>query len=141
MAGGVIYVLLGVLVVAAVVWWLVARGGKRYGLNESDKHQVKETWANIEATLQEDNESAYARVIVEADKLLDFALKQRGVPGEAMGERLRNGKRFLKSIDGVWQAHKLRNQLAHDMGTKLNRNEVERALKWFKQGLKELGAF
>ena len=78
--------------------------------------------------------------VMEADKLLDKALTERHFAGETMGERLKSAKGSFMKNDAVWQAHKLRNRLAHEQDVKLNIVVVEQALRAFKNGLKDLGA-
>jgi hypothetical protein len=53
--------------------------------------------------------------IIEADILLDGLLKERGYAGNSLGERLRSiTPAQLSSIDDAWEAHKVRNQIAHE---------------------------
>jgi len=78
--------------------------------------------------------------IMNADKLLDTALKERGIAGTTMGERLKNSGSHLRNIDGVWRAHKLRNRIAHDDSVAVTKRQANDALKIFKQALTDLGA-
>lgn len=78
--------------------------------------------------------------IIDADKLLDEALKKRGFRGKTVGERLVAAQRHLSDNDAVWQAHKLRNKLVHEHGIKLRKNDTKRALAGFRQALRDLGA-
>ncbi len=78
--------------------------------------------------------------IVDADKLLDLALKKRHFRGKTMGERLVSAQRIISDNDSVWYAHKLRNRLVHEPGVRLKKREAQTALAGFKQGLKDLGA-
>lgn len=136
MAEGVVYIALAVLVAALVAWWLVSKGiGKRYGLSDADKRRVQETWTNIETMLTEGKES---QAIMEADKLLDFVLEHKGVPGENIGERLKNGKFLFRDIDTAWRAHKVRNQVVHDLDIKVSAHQARQTLDLFKRTLKDL---
>jgi hypothetical protein len=78
--------------------------------------------------------------VIDADKLLDEALKRRGFKGKTMGERLVSAQRSITDNDSVWYAHKLRNRLVHEPGVKLKKTEAQNALSGFRQGLKDLGA-
>ena len=78
--------------------------------------------------------------VIDADKLLDEALKKRHYKGKTMGVRLVHAQRSLKNNDSVWYAHKLRNRLVHEPGMKLKESEAKRALSGFRDGLKDLGA-
>ncbi len=78
--------------------------------------------------------------IIDADKLLDEALKQNRIKGKTMGERLVTVQRSLSDNDGVWYAHKLRNKIVHEQYDKLKEQDVKQALVGFRQALKDLGA-
>lgn len=78
--------------------------------------------------------------VIDADKLLDDALKKRHFRGKTMGERLVSAQRSLSDNDAVWYAHKLRNRLVHEPDIKLKKKEAQTALTGFRQGLKDLGA-
>jgi hypothetical protein len=79
--------------------------------------------------------------VIDADKLLDDALKKRNFRGKTMGERLVAAQRTLSDNDAVWYAHKLRNRLVHEPEVRLKKNEAQVALAGFKKGLHDLGAF
>jgi hypothetical protein len=57
-----------------------------------------------------------------------------------MGERLVAAQRSLTDNDGVWYAHKLRNQLVHQVDVKLKKRDIKHALIGIGQALKDLGA-
>lgn len=78
--------------------------------------------------------------IINADKLLDEALKKSNFKGKTMGERLVAAQRSLSDNDGVWFAHKLRNKLVHESDTKLLEVDVKEALLALRQALRDLGA-
>jgi hypothetical protein len=78
--------------------------------------------------------------VIDADKLLDEALKKKKYKGKSMGERLVKAQRDLTDNDGVWNGHKLRNRLVHEEKVRLKEKEVKEALVGFRQALKDLGA-
>lgn len=112
---------------------------KQRGLAEHDRAKIKAAWENLELLAQGDNESEWVKAIFEADKLLDYALKQRRVAGNNLGERLKNAKAIFHNVDAAWQGHKLRNELAHNLDSQLTRPQVERAMNNFKNALRQLG--
>jgi hypothetical protein len=79
--------------------------------------------------------------VIDADKLLDEALRRHHFKGKTMGERLVSAQRIISDNDAVWYAHKLRNRLVHEPNVRLKKKEAQTALAGFKQGLKDLGAF
>lgn len=61
-----------------------------------------------------DNPTDWKLAIIEADIILDELLKEAGYGGISLGERLRSiSPTQLQSLDDAWQAHKVRNQIAH----------------------------
>ena len=78
--------------------------------------------------------------VINADKLLDEALRKRHFKGKTMGERLVSAQKTFTNNDGVWHGHKLRNKLVHDDFTNLREDDVKQALVGLRQGLKDLGA-
>lgn len=63
---------------------------------------------------QSDSPNDWKLAIIEADIILDGILKERGYAGTSLGERLRSiTPSQLSTIDDAWEAHKVRNQIAH----------------------------
>lgn len=81
----------------------------------------------------------WASAIIEADALLDSALKKRGYKGKTMGERLVSAEKAFTSIDTLWAAHKLKNKLENEQQVNLSLDEVKSALIAFRQGLRDVG--
>lgn len=84
----------------------------------------------------------WPQAIVEADKLLDDALKGARFKGKTTGERLVAAQRTLSNNEGVWLGHKLRNRIVQeDVDVrKLKKQDVLEALNGFRQALRDLGA-
>ena len=78
--------------------------------------------------------------VINADKLLDEALKRRRFKGKTMGERMVSAQRQLSDNDGAWFAHKLRNRLVHETDVKLKEADVKKALLGIRAAIRDLGA-
>jgi hypothetical protein len=78
--------------------------------------------------------------IINADKLLDDALKKRKYKGKTMGERMVSAQHDISDNDSMWFGHKLRNKLVHEDMKKLKKKDVMTALIGFREALKDLGA-
>lgn len=76
--------------------------------------------------------------LLEADKLLDFVLKKKGYQG-TVADKLRKAEKAFSHKDHVWEAHKLRNRAAHEVGFEVTENETRKAISYIKQALWELG--
>ena len=105
-----------------------------------DQNKYRSRWMGIESRLQKDDENSYTVCIFEADKLLDQALRDRGMSGKTMGERMKQFQGKWTNGNGVWAAHKLRNKLAHEADARVDYERTRQALVAFKQGLKDVGA-
>jgi transposase len=125
--------LIGALLLAAMT--LTKKGGARLDV---DKYRSK--WLAIENQLKRDEVSSFHLSVLNADKLLDQALRERGVKGETMGERMKTIKDTWTNANAVWTAHKLRNQIAHESDVQVSYDDARRALASFKQALKDVGA-
>ena len=86
------------------------------------------------------SKDTWPQAIMDADKLLDEALKKRRFGGKSMGERLTKAQRLIKNNEGVWFGHKLRSKLEADSTAKLKETDVKQALVGIRQALKDLGA-
>lgn len=130
--------LVGVLVVGAllaVVLMLTRRGHVHLNV---DKYRTR--WMTIEQSLSRDEPSSHQLCVLNADKLLDQALREKGISGDTMGERMKTQQSVWSNANAVWGAHKLRNQIAHEHDIKVSYDDAKRALAAFKQALKDIGA-
>ena len=131
--------LVAVLVVAVLVFVAIALTKKRNPVFDKEEYQI--AFLKIENTLKRENELSYAAVIVNADKLLDKALCEMGIPGRTMGDRLKKiGKEKFSQLNAVWYAHKIRNQIAHEHDFHVDYNQAKHALMTYRQALRDLGA-
>lgn len=109
--------------------------GKSRGLDQS--FYISQ-WAEIEGMLSIPGRGKTA--VMEADKLLDHALKAKGARGQNMGERLRSSGKWFSNLNAIWSAHKMRNILAHEAGTEIPHSQLELSVRQLQQGLRDLGA-
>ncbi|HUC87173.1 MAG TPA: hypothetical protein VMR75_02510 [Candidatus Saccharimonadales bacterium] len=115
------------------------RSGSSAHAGAVDRDFVTRKWAAIE-TMTAGTGSSLRDAVSEADKLLDYALRQSGVGGETMGERLKNSGRRFSDLDAIWRAHKVRNALAHEADFDLVPSQAREAVQDFERGLHDLGA-
>lgn len=127
----------GALLVALILFGVLAKFARRP--QALDRQYYENQWQRI-MQLQQGREVEWHVAIMDADKLLDKALQARGFRGQTMGERLKSARNTLRDNNAVWQAHKLRNRLAHESDVHLNAGQVATALSGLKGGLKDLGA-
>lgn len=124
-----IIVLIGVIVLAVYL---------RRRPKKCDNAKYKLKWDALQSMLPDSK--MWPLAIIDADKLLEDALKTRKYKGKTMGERLVSAQHDIANNDKVWFAHKLRNKLVHDQDVKLHKNDVKEALLGIRAALKDLGA-
>jgi hypothetical protein len=106
------------------------------------RKQAQESWRRIEEQFYRGGESDLKVAILEADKLLNNALREAGIMGIQLGDRLKKTNTSqVPNLNELWQAHKLRNQIAHESNFKLKRDLAERALGIYETALRNLGIF
>ena len=138
MDGGVITFILAILIVAVFVFVAILLTGKRKYTFNKEAYQAR--FLAIENKLKQDSPATWTVVVIEADKLLDKALVEMGVPGKTMGDRLKRCNGKFENINAVWRVHKLRNTLAHEAGFEISYKQAHNALGIYKQAMKDLGA-
>lgn len=114
----------------------------RIGLGAQDTQEIKRKWGEIENLMRLGRPSNFKTAIFEADKLLDHVLKLYGYKGQTMGDRMKMipRSRFAKDFfDDMWQAHKVRNEMLHNMNYEVMDFEARSAIAKFKNVLRELG--
>lgn len=101
------------------------------------KEEAKKEWIKVQQHFFKGDENDLKIAVIEADKLLEEALREAGVRGTSLGERLKSLKPGqIPNLDQVWQAHRLRNDIVHQSTFKLRRDLAERALKIYEDTLK-----
>jgi len=98
----------------------------------------KERWLELQKNCAD--KKTWPLAIIDADNLLDKALRARKYKGKTTGERLVAAQRDLSANDSVWFGHKLRNKIVHEDVRKLRKQDVLEALSGFRQALRDLGA-
>lgn len=104
-----------------------------------EKTKEKLRWETIVRHSQSDNENDWRHAIMDADILLDELLDSLGYRGDTMGDKMKQVERSdFNTIDLAWEAHKVRNRIAHEGSQmQLNEREVRRTIGLFEQVFKE----
>ena len=134
----VIFLCAAIVIVGILVYVAITISGNRPHSFDVEEYQV--AWLKIENGLSRENLLSPNIAIINADKLLDKAMNEMGVPGKTMGERLKKLGPKFSQLNSVWYAHKIRNQIAHEPNFTADYNQAKHALATYKQALKDLGA-
>lgn len=119
-----------ILFMGLIVW----TQSKRRKISAKDHARILTHWKKVVNEQAQDPKAA----ILEADKVLDEVLRLKGFTG-SLGEKLKKAESLFSQINEVWNAHKLRNRIAHELNLSLEDRQVRQALQAFEKGLKDLG--
>lgn len=139
--GKVVLVLVGltfVFFIIRAVWSFLRRLFAGNRIDGMDRKAILARWTEIERMLDTGGEMHLKIAVMEADKLLDHALKAMAMPGKTLGERLKYAAYKYPNIRNVWGAHRLRNSLAHEASFYLDPAMAKRAVRDFKEALRTL---
>src|SRR3990170_2974914 len=114
--------------------------GEDFGkIPESEKREVPKKWQSVLDKASSPTPSDWKLAVIEADTIMDDILKKMRLEGNSFGDRLKQLDRSkLNSIDNLWDAHKIRNLIAHDPNRPVSRQEIDRAIDGYEKALDEL---
>ena len=125
-----IFIAVDVLIVLYIMYKRFLRGK----ISEKDKKNIQKTWKEI--IRQKDKKHA----IMDADKLLDHALHLFGYRG-SLGSKLKKSDRLFKKINKLWAAHKIRNNIAHQINYEVDEKTYRSTMLTFKEAFQDLKLF
>lgn len=123
-----------VLLDSIIVIWVVLKKFKAKAFRSEELQYIRSHWMIIVNSL----DSHPKQAVLDADKLLDYALSKKGFAG-SVGEKLKAAGPRFSDLDGVWRAHKLRNHVAHELSD-IELHAAKAAINNFKKALNDLGA-
>lgn len=105
---------------------------------EGAEDKVNQDWEKIVSALESDNPSDWKVAIIEADTMLDALVANLGYRGDNLGDRLKmvEPSDFL-TLNDAWEAHKVRNAIAHEGGYELNKRETQRVIGLYENVFRE----
>lgn len=100
---------------------------------------INPKWERIVAHVESQNENDWRLAILEADIMLAEILERLSLPGETMGEKLKAVEQSdFTTINLAWEAHKIRNQIAHEGSDfSLSQREARRVIDMYRQVFEE----
>jgi hypothetical protein len=135
----ILYLFIAIIVIAAIAFgiWKIKRLFTRPEMYGLSREEIMERWGMIRKTGTQGIMGAKL-AIMEADTLLDSALKSMTMPGTTLGERLKVACYKYPKLRNVWWAHKLRNQLVHESSFQIGQRQANQALDEYEKALKTL---
>lgn len=102
-----------------------------------NKVYFQKRWTKLEQLCID--QKSWCQVVIDADNLLNEALKKKHYKGKTTGERLVSAQRQLSSNHTVWYGHKLRTKIEEKELKKISKKDAKVALSGFHKALKDIG--
>jgi hypothetical protein len=120
-----------------IIGFFMTRSPKRKSWNKEVLSKLHEL-----TILSSNADTVYVKnAIMEADKLLDFALERNSVQGDTLGEKLGKAQNVFtnkENLERAWNGHKVRNSLAHDINFRADTKQLREAFSELSAGIKDL---
>jgi len=146
-------VILSILLIATVV--VLSMRVRRIVVALKEKYQTPETsafvrskeersrgnirWERVEELVSSSEPGNWRLAILEADIILTDIVSRMGYEGETLGDRLKQvEKSDFITLDQAWEAHKIRNTIAHEGGDFiLTQREARRVVGLYEEVFRE----
>ena len=100
--------------------------------------EQNEDWLRVLKHLESENPAEWKLAILEADKMLDELVKTLQPHGENLGERLKSIEPSdFDTLQDAWEAHKVRNQIAHEANFTLTKHQTLQTIGRFRRVFEE----
>ena len=108
--------------------------------NKEKERSENPKWHYILTLAESPNDSDWRVAIMEADSMMEDILRERGLSGSTLSELLEGAKESgYRSIQDAWDAHIIRNKIAHEGADfPLSQVEVRRVIKMYQNFFEEL---
>jgi hypothetical protein len=152
---GIISVLLSIICIAIIIFSLVHLVEIQIYDKKEIEHEINKAflkqkeisrnanprWHYVQTLIESPNSSDWRVSIIEADSMMEEMLKEKGLSGSTVSELLEGAKGSgYRSIQDAWDAHLVRNKIAHE-GTDFPISQIEgrRVIKMYQNFFEELG--
>ena len=110
-----------------------------YDENTKGDPALSKKWQSVMSHADSPNPSDWRQAVIEADIMLDDVLSRTGYHGDGVGEKLKGAsKADFKTLDQAWEAHKIRNQIAHEGSDfAMSQHEAKRVINLYRQVFEE----
>ncbi len=152
---GVISSLISLLAIAIIIYSLVRMREIQLEEKREIDHEIHEAlmhdrekeiaenprWHYILTLIESSNDSDWRVAVIEADSMLEEVLREKGFSGDTVNELLEGARSSgYQTIQSAWDAHIVRNQIAHK-GSDFPLSQVEgrRVIKMFQNFFEEAG--
>lgn len=113
-------------------------GYQTTGVSEP-RNDLGARWRTVVEHVDSQNPNDWRQAIIEADIILEEMLRGMGYRGESIGDMLKRvEKADFNTLDQAWEAHNVRNRIAHDgSGFLMSQHEAKRVVALYRQVFEE----
>ena len=104
---------------------------RRRGMSQPSKTKV------INALQSAMSQPDPVRRVMAVDTVLDLALTELGFTG-SLGDKLKKAAPRISNLQAVWEAHKMRNQVAHEHDAQLDPKQADWAVRILEKAIRDL---
>lgn len=102
---------------------------------------IANAWGKVQSRLKDGSANSLRLAIIEADGVVDNALRRLGLSGETFADRLGHlDPEKYSTLDRLWDAHRIRNNLVHTPDFQVPTAKAEEAIAAYEAFLKEIKA-
>jgi len=100
---------------------------------------LNQKWQKVQIHINSTNPSDWRLAILEADIMLGDVLEKMGYQGDSIGDKLKGiEKSDFLTLDMAWEAHRVRNQIAHEGADfQLNDRDARRIIELYQKVFEE----
>ena len=112
---------------------------KAFVKSKEERAQGNERWERVQELVHSPDAGNWRLAILEADIMLTDIVARMGYSGERLGEQLKQvEKSDFTTLDKAWEAHKIRNTIAHEGGDFiLTQREARRVIVLYEDVFRE----
>lgn len=136
---GIIYCTIRILTIRRVEYARFHQHSHTVEAEDVPRTQLR--WARVMEHATSPDEHQWRLAILEADIMLNELLDLKGYKGETMSEKMKRvNPADFHSIEDAWEAHKVRNKVAHEGSeSPLTEREKNRVIGLYKRVFEEFG--
>lgn len=105
-----------------------------------NRNEIAKYWQAVDDLMKRGDATSYRLALIQADAVLDLALKSKAFPGTTTGERLKFASRKYRNLRRAFWARSLRNKLVHEAGLDVKTSEIRSAVAELRRALVTMGA-
>ena len=138
-AVGIVYSAIRILQIRRLEWAGFRRSAHTVVAEDIPRTHLR--WNRVLEHANSDDEHQWRLAILEADIMLNELLDLQGYKGETIAEKLKQvSKTNFNSVDDAWEAHKVRNRVAHEgVEYRIAEREKNHVINLYERVFKEFG--